>query len=319
MFLNIGLLSQCNLKCKFCYCKQDKSFDLSTIDTIPQQVIQCLKQNHIKDQRYDIAIVGGELFMDGLPDKTFDAYNNLIIKLQEMLTEYSPGCQFQLHCYSNGVYNKVDRVIEFLSKWNSEIVLSYDSVDRFNNDRQRDLMLTNLELFVEHPNIKVCPTVVLFKQCDMIPFLGSSIFERLYNLSGIDYQECMPNLYNIHYNDIVDFYIECLNRRLFKIENIKVFLKALGFNIIETSCKRSLTYYENVAYIGCHYIKSDFIHIKHNVYQKYGCLQCQHFKTCPGVCWVHGLNNSEKCVNKAIFEFLYQHPEIVEQYKLYSK
>ena len=319
MFLNIGLLSQCNLKCKFCYCKQDDPFDLSMIDSIPQRILDCLNANNIKDTRYDIAIVGGELFMDGLSDEIFEVYSEFITNLQNQLTQYSPECTFQLHCYSNGVYNKIDRVVDFLAKWNSEIVLSYDSCDRFVNNRQRDLMLSNLEIFAKHPNITLCPTVVLFKQNDMIPFLDSPIFEKIYELSGIDYQECMPDIYNIHYNDIVNFYIECLNRQLFKIENIKVFLKALGFNTIETTCKRSLTYHEDKAYIGCHYTKSDFIHIKHNVYQKYGCLQCEYFNKCPGLCWVYGLNNSEKCINKAIFNYLQLHPEIVDQYKNYLK
>ena len=319
MFLNIGLLSQCNLKCKFCYCKQDKPFDLSLIDSIPQRILQCLQTNNINDNRYDIAIVGGELFMDGLSDEIFDVYSNFITNLQNVLTEYSPGCEFQLHCYSNGVYIKIDRVVDFLAKWNSEIVLSYDGCDRFVNNRQRDLMLANLETFAKHPGITLCPTVILFKHCDMIPFLDSPIFEKLYNLSGVDYQECMPDIYNVTHNNITDFYIECLIRRLYKVENIKVFLKALGFNTIETTCKRSLVYYENKTYIGCHYTKSDLIHIKHNVYQKHGCLQCQYFKQCPGLCWVYGLNNGEKCINKAIFDYLQRHPEIVDDYKNYLK
>ena len=318
MFLNIGLLSQCNLKCKFCYCKQDKPFNLSLIDSIPDRILQCLQQNNIHQDRYDIAIVGGELFMDGLSDDVFNVYNQFIIMLQNRLSEYDPGCTFQLHCYSNGVYNKIDRVVKFLQKWNSEIVLSYDTIDRFTNDRQRDLMLQNLEIFCNTDNITVCPTVVLFKQQDMKSFLNTDKFDKLYNLSGVDYQECMPDIYNIKPTDIVDFYIECLNRRLFKIENIKTFLQSLAFQMIETACKRSLTYYEDKAYIGCHYTKSDFVDMKHEVYQKYGCLQCDYFRNCQGICWVYGLfGTNGYCVNKRIFEYLDQHPEIVEDYKQY--
>lgn len=316
MFLNIGLLSRCNLKCKFCFCKQDKPFDLHNIDQIPDKILQCIKENNINDNRYDIAIVGGEIFMDGLSDHVFERYDWLIENLQAKLSHHSPGCKFQLHCYSNGVYRKIDRVINFLKKWNSELVLSYDSVDRFTNDSQRKLMFENLDKFIE-AEINVRPTVILLKPCEIsVEFVESDIFKRLYDTTGIDYQICMPNIYNITEDDIIDFYVDCLRNRMFKIENIRSIVHAIAYGVVDHACKRSITYYENTVYIGCHYIKSDFINIKYKVMNKYNCLQCQYLQNCPGLCWVYGNTSSNnQCVNKPLFDFLYANPDIVEDYK----
>lgn len=314
MFINIGILSRCNLKCKFCYCRQDKPFDLDSLLSIPDACMQELERSGMKDCRYDIGIVGGEIFMDGLQDSVFDQYNILLNVLKERLQQYTPNSTFHLHCYSNGVYHKIDRVFDFLKKWDSEIVLSYDSIDRFQNDKQRDLMLDNMQLMVNN-QIVVRPTVVIFKQCDMSSFLGTPIFNKIYNLTGIDYQECIPNVYNISDQRIADFYIECLNKKFFNIDNIQNLLEGYIHKSPSVSCRRSLTYYEGRAYIGCHYIKDDFEHIKNNILNKFNCFSCDYFQQCPGQCWVQAAQKQTSfCINKTIFKYLDTHPKIVESY-----
>lgn len=305
MFINIGILSRCNLKCKFCYCKQDKPHDLPELINAPDKIVQCIIDNNICCDHWDIGIVGGEIFMDGLSDSVFEQYDRLLTSLQHKLLQLNPKATFQLHCYSNGVYYKIDRVIDFLKQWNSEIVLSYDSVHRFQNEKQKQLMLDNMKMF-KHCQINIRPTVVLFKEQDTSEqFLSSDVFRQIYDTTGLEYQLCIPNMFNFTPQMIAQFYINAIDKGLSQIENVRVLLDAFTEKHIERVCKRSITYYEDQVYLGCHYIKSDFTNLRYRILDRFGCLTCDYFAKCPSLCWVESNQfDNQYCINKAVFEHL---------------
>lgn len=144
------LFDKCNLHCKFCFENHTHIISTQEIVEISNKLIPQLEETITKRpylNKFVFRLWGGELFMDGISDDYIKAYNQLIENLRFWCKYHNYQYEF---CFSsNLVFNKTDRVLEFL-KFNKEdtyIATSYDPVARFHTKEVEDIWWKNVELF----------------------------------------------------------------------------------------------------------------------------------------------------------------------------
>lgn len=312
MQIVLGLTTRCNLKCDFCFCHHDKQHDIPDLSKVADDTIAYIINNTPPSNHYKISILGGELFHDGIPNQTFQAYDYMLEKLTTSFQHFSPTCKCDIVCYTNAHYKKINRVINLFKKWNIECLVSYDSVGRFKSEKQKQLVLNNIKTFVDS-GVKMAPTIVLLKYQDMFGFTLSPIFKYLYNITGIEYQECIPDIFNVNVDDISDFYTYCLEKELFNIYNISEVIDSyLGH--VDDACKKAVVHYEGKTYLGCHYTKGESLDVlKIKAQHKFGCYTCPYYTKCGGMCWL-AAQQYPKCYKKKMFDYINGHPNIIIKY-----
>lgn len=144
------LFDKCNLHCKFCF--EDHTHIISTEEVInisnnliPQLEETIKKRPYLN--KFTFRLWGGELFMDGISDEYFIAYNKLIDDIRRW-------CKFNNYEYefcfsSNLVFTKIDRVLKFIEEnvEDTYIATSYDPVARFLTKKIEDIWWKNVEIF----------------------------------------------------------------------------------------------------------------------------------------------------------------------------
>jgi MoaA/NifB/PqqE/SkfB family radical SAM enzyme len=144
------LFDKCNLHCKFCFENHTKIISTEEIVDISNKLIPQLEEVIVKRpylNRFVFRLWGGELFMDGINDDYFTAYNKLIDNIRTWCKSNNYECEF---CFSsNLVFVKTDRVIDFLKQNEKDtyIATSYDPVARFHTQVIEDIWWKNTELF----------------------------------------------------------------------------------------------------------------------------------------------------------------------------
>ena len=101
---------------------------------------------------------GGEVFFDGVPDRVFAAYYQIIDQITNDFETQHPNIKLHFHWLSNGVFTKRDRVEQLLQTYHdiSTIGFSYDPVNRFSSELQRNSMIDNALYFKK---LGFCDTV----------------------------------------------------------------------------------------------------------------------------------------------------------------
>ncbi|MDR3607764.1 MAG: radical SAM protein [Oligoflexia bacterium] len=183
----INFFERCNLQCGFCYQKHD---DWTGIDGILGKVHSLLKQvDRLGSQYlgYQVNMMGGELFMDEVPDEVFEKYFEFVIKVSEGIRARGKYAHF--HFVTNLIFSKTERVtnlLEQLKRHGHEvpICVSYDFSGRFNK-ATLEVFKRNLETFF--PSIKMISTVLTKPNVEIM--LG----KRSEESATIDY---LKSLYN---------------------------------------------------------------------------------------------------------------------------
>lgn len=305
MLLNVETHSACNLRCRFCYQTHEKEIDFSNLDYVIETLPEFLKRNPTIDI-HGMRLVGGECLMDNI--KTFEQYYRFYDKICEIV-----GKPLPTRINTNGVFTKTQRVKELLSYVNGKLIFSYDSVDRFSSERQRNLCLSNIETFSEY--IKE-PIIIILKPHDMFDFIDTPTFKFFYDNYGIEYQECVPDLYSVN-NKLADFWIYLLKLKYFKIKNISDFCDCY-LSELDSICNKGIMCFNHSIYCGCHFTLIPIERLKMTCENRLNCYYCEYKPNCYGVCWFSSKDKTV-CEKKSVYDFLKQNPNILKDYECYKR
>lgn len=301
----INFFEACNLRCSFCW--QDHN-DFSGIDDIPAKAEMVLS-NYTPGKVPVINIMGGELFMDELPDSVFDDYLEFARRIAHLPNH-------TLNIVTNLVFNKVTRVVGFLDTLteigvNYRLTTSYDPKGRF-TERTFSVFERNLETFMGDVE---CISVVLTKPNIVTLMAGDERFERLAITHHFFFDYYSPEK-NVNAmlpteDDIVDFLI-WLNGKYPTFEPVRS-MRVNGEN--QTSCKASVVILPDGEVGGCRLL-ADKKQFRSPVQDESigtatasfvterGCMQCQHFQYCVLGCFLQS-DHLDYTISECAFKRLY--------------
>lgn len=328
----VPLFERCNLSCAFCFeSHKDNSIDYDKILNIPKNIIRETKEDIVKLKSREILfrIWGGEVFEDELPDEILDVYEELINRFKKEFSIIPVTLKFTF--LSNGVFTKRDRVRKFLDRTNSHIDFSYDPIDRFSCDKQKEIWYNTLRFFLDkNPNVSITLTKTSIEKY----ISGDKYFEMIPETVGIDvnYYTANPG-WERHLptdDEVFSFFQYCLDNNKFNIFIIANMLKHLIPGQEENverycDCKFAVQYVDGKCTKDCA-IRASLLPRK-SFYGKYekeineqnvteaknsigilkrGCLKCEHYKTCTMMCWISVIfeeNKMTSCPIKRIYEY----------------
>ena len=318
------LHTHCNLRCKFCFetksggIRENNKINVDYIRKLPRDIFDTIFPTMQKFNivYFNMNIMGGELFSDDIPDDIFDEYYNFASTMKEMIHNNYPDATIRFKCLSNGVYKNLDRVIQFLDSFESKIILSYDPIDRFSCDQQKQIWKETFDYFKNKEKYKLTLSIVLTKKT-ILKYFDDPLFTTLGNMiytdtniyvPRLDYQEYLPSD-----DDLFNFYKWCIDHELFNISMVHNLFIAAIHNINTSSCGRKSDFIFGEDFLKKY--NSDFVDkcteespIPKDEYygyysdeikdvcdcarykrpiglQKRGCFTCEHFKYCPKMCW----------------------------------
>ena len=351
----------CNLSCKFCFETESngergiRKINHDYIKSLPKKVVEAavpqIKQHQYKTLR--LAIWGGELFADSLPDAIFETYAELVDSIRKMIAEEAPWCEVKVGVLSNGVFKKRERVETFLDKINATLSFSYDPVDRFNTEEQRAIWISNYEYFKERIT---GVSITLTKRTIDAYTNGDDVFEKLSDKIPVELNYYSPRLdyekYLTDDDDMFKYYKWAIDNNKFNISGVENILKmhtdkeAPDMEKV-CSCKSCYSFSEsfetdyNKEYLAncpeltpfpledfygdcakdvddknCSDVKSSIGMIKR------GCLTCEHYEYCQMMCWTLLLFKEYKmttCPIKSAYQYIKDNPQILDNYKKWSE
>ena len=276
-----------------------------------------IESNRTIADDWTITLIGGEIFMDNLPDSIFDQYREILTDLKRLISKYNKQYRLHINCYTNGIWTRSDRVIKFLQDVNGSVVFGYDSIDRYTKQYQHDLVINNIKL-LHYNDIKLNPINILFKPTDMDEqFLDSDDFRIIHEYCGLNYQDCFPNRYNVTNELKINFLIRCIQRKLYNVENIVNLFETVICCDGEHSCSPGVFFHDNDCHFGCHFIRSSPQNYQLVNMDKFDCYSCEYFKSCRQHCWLDA-KDREYCYFKPVLQYIKAHPETIQQYEQYK-
>ena len=349
------LFSACNLHCKFCFKNtENPDLDINydyIAKTLPEDIRRELLPEFVERKVNTLLfnIFGGEILMDELSDEFFDSYRELRKSVGDMIQEVLPDCTIYCNISSNAIFKKKERVLKLLEDLDAKINISYDPHGRYASQDQFDQVKENVEFFRQAQRLNLIvltptrPTIqtLMANPSKYIDWLPKDI------VLDLSYYLPMNNDNDIlapSDDELAIFFKWCIDNRLFNVSEIN------GFFVEYIDPSREIHSYCHDARIATKVgDKSLFSHCCHgmitNFYLKgeeeyYGenykllkeakedkrligrrlrnCLLCEYEDRCPGMCFStvmwHGSKLS-KCPIKVAFEYISEHPEIVEEFK----
>lgn len=340
------LFENCNLKCKFCFEPHtNKKIDKEYILTIPDIIYENFKIEYEKYptlKKVWIMLWGGEIFYDALDDDLFDIYKQFVDKLNDIFNKEFPKINLVYSWLSNGVFTKRKRV-EDLVKYSKGIInFSYDPINRFNSEKQKNIMIETAEYFVGNCGDKISITLTkdninefIKNDKELLHFnnLGYTIDVNYY-IPNVNWKELIPSD-----DEIFSFYKWALDNRMF---NMKIIERMLHYY---TSCH--LGRYCNCKYCSqitygkwskdcavcssilpskMFYQENDDIITEENSNEikatmgiiKRGCLSCNYYLKCQMPCWISLIFKGTEvgeCPYKQAYEYIEKHTEIIDDFR----
>lgn len=348
------LFDKCNLKCPFCF-EADKRYkiDVDYILSIPQILIdnfnETIKRDQLQIDFVNVMFWGGEVFFDGVPDQVFATYHQIIDQIINDFKTQHPNIKLHFHWLSNGVFTKRARVERLLQTYRdiSTIGFSYDPVNRFASELQRNSMIDNALYFkklgfcdtvsitLTKPNIEAwlrnIDDLIFFKQHDL--------------LIDTNFYIANPNWETYLANDqlIYQWMKKCIDNRLFNIMLLKKILWKDARTRIDKfcDCHQCSQITNGVWSIDCASRSSTLP--KQRFYGEYsdlineqttnpikaslgiikrGCLTCEFNSCCQMPCWISIIFDQYQCTEcpfKRIYNYVIDNPDIIDQFNEYEK
>lgn len=344
--ISCSLFSACNLNCKFCFQDHsDYNVDTEKIMAMPERIMKTIKQEMIDygvDQKIFIRIWGGELFFDKLPDCVFTTYYNFYAELKSRLNKAFSECSIEVHWASNGVFEKHERVEKLLRDTDGLIALSYDAVDRFRDDVEKDIWLNTLKYFHERELLSAV-SITLTKPMIMACLAGDKYFNQIPSDVTIDVNDYIGNpnyeKYRITDEEVYSFYEWCLKNHVFNAAPIMCSIDNYlnGETERYCYCKCSNLFYADGGntkncvdkYSGlpakCFYgeyadqiTEDNCTEVKNYLgLSKRGCLTCDYYNYCWMTCWTSVIFEGYEttvCPFQQLFQYLKDNPNTVNQF-----
>jgi hypothetical protein len=342
----------CNLRCKFCFetkekgIREDTKINIDYIKQLPDEIcktmIPIIKRDDAKIFKADI--MGGELFSDDLPDSIFDIYEEFVYSLESKLKKESPNIKFIYYFFSNGILTNHKRVERFLKKFDSKITLSYDPVDRFSCNSQKEVWYETFKYFKECGAYVDVATLLTKRNIDayiegdkFFELIGPSIYvDNIEYAPRLDYHKYLPND-----DDLFNYYKWAIDNGKFNIAHVNDILKN------KSSCNPGSSYMFGECFGGqkkyiCECIEDSPLdkeyyygkcanqitpNTKYSIIEsigveKRGCLMCDYYNQCPKMCWKNILFDKYEmttCPIRRIYEYIEDNPNITIEYENWRK
>lgn len=306
----VGLFEWCDLSCLFCNQDHNSTQGIDTIvDKIEQVKLSIDTLLKKGKKNFSIHIMGGELFSDKLDDKVFEDYEQLTNKIRVYCLE--KNIPVNISFVTNFIWNKKQRVKNFLDKTGVEVMSSYDPSGRF-NPRTFKIFKKNIE---EFKNYVTTVSVVITKP-NIEKFMKNQIpfFEYLYNNFNIffDYYGPEKNQKLLMPKDVeVRDFMKYMVDKWPKVSPIKDFFSNTKNKM---ACMDTFTIMPSGQWGGCgQYEKiQKIIPIKMITEQKwidnYNCFECNHFQRCSLGCFmsnhVNGMRTQKECWLKEVYDYI---------------
>ncbi len=293
--ISISLFGECNMRCEFCISNQrhnvkcPNNFD-STI---------CAAQTEIENtDKNEISIVlyGGELFHDGIKDKTFDNYQNIITQLSSFASKVNKKISWTLS--TNLVHKKRNRVLTFLNNVGiNKLCSSFDFEQRFTNPKLLETFLDNIQWY-DQQGIDLCFGFILMN-ANINSFCNNHklipIFDWLYSRYPIYYDYYHPTNRSAEIVDerTIGQFLIWLDNHYPNIET----LQNLRNKEHKTCCPATFII-DGVATRCC-----NFPLVTKQYAVKKQCFSCQYKNVCSHPC-IRIMSNSSECFVKMYYEYL---------------
>lgn len=290
----VNFFEACNLNCVFCW--QDHKSWLG-VDNIPQKADQILAMVR-PGERSIINVMGGELFMDKVPNWVFDDYVRFCQRIHEGLG----GENYVINFVTNLIHEDIMRVIGFFETLGAagiryDACTSYDPCGRF-NAADRELFFENLEFYGDLlTNVSVVMTRPNIRYLMEHP--DDDLFTKIYGAVPVffDYYSPEKNREKLQPTDVelVDFML-WLNQHYPDAEPIRSYASGAENT---TSCRSSTILLPSGETGSCRILANrdefksnpgvvDNIHEAEVRYvEHFGCLSCEYFRQCGLGCFLH--------------------------------
>lgn len=340
------LFENCNLNCSHCFqCHTDNMIDIEYIKNLDTIVYPYLTEEIEKKNPKVVlfSIRGGEIFQDKISDEIIGYYKKFILGVKDRFVKDYPNKEIRFHIMSNGVYNKVDRVIKLLEEVDGKITLSYDAFGRFPSQIQYEMFLRSYKLLLEKNLIKNI-AITLTKQ-SIEYYIKNKDKLKIFSDSEIDFNYYVPTMRESELPsdiDLFNFYKYLIDNKIYNC----VYIKNILDNIIyktkiysSCNCGNTTVFYKGVPYHSCNiYVPqlklndfyddistlteaNAFKRILNKGFNKRQCLTCPQFNNCSYYCWMmlcyknYQLSN---CPHRMIYNYITNNTHILEDYKIWK-
>lgn len=293
--ISISLFGECNMKCEFCIGNQRHKVhcphDFET-------TIAAAKKEIENTNKKDISIVlyGGELFHDGIKDKTFVQYKRLIDQLTQFTISVNKTISWTIS--TNLVHKKRERVLAFLESVNIDrLCSSFDFEQRFTNPKLLETFLDNIQWY-DQQGIDLCFGFILMN-ANINSFCNNHklipIFDWLYSRYPIYYDYYHPTNRSAEIVDerTIGQFLIWLDNHYPNIET----LQNLRNKKHKTCCPATFII-DGVATRCC-----NFPLVAKQYAIKKQCFSCQYKNVCSHPC-IRIMSNSSDCFVKMYYEYL---------------
>ena len=340
------MFENCNLNCKFCFeTHMNKKIDLNYFKKIPFIIEENFKKEYDRYpslKRVYIMMWGGELFYDALSDEVFDAYYDFVATTRNIFELKFPRVEILFSWLSNGVFTKRKRVEDLVRFSKGIINFSYDPINRFSTEKQKQTMIETAKYFAHNMGSKI--SIVLTKD-NIKEFINNDnqlvnfhkmgyIIDVNYYIANINWKDLIPTD-----DEIYEFLKWSVDNRLFRMKVLeRIFHYYVGHYLGRyCNCKfcSQITYGEwSTDCAKCSSALPAKMFYQHNIdriteensneikasmgLMKRGCLTCKYFNRCQMPCWISFIFEGTKvgeCHYKRIYEYLDQHKEIIEEFR----
>ena len=344
------LFERCNLSCSFCFESHEcNEIDINKILAMPRLIIDGIK-DEVKEYGVDTILLrlwGGELFFDALPDSLFDVYVKFYDEFVSLADQEIPGIKVETTWLSNGVFTKYERVEKLLKRTKGKIAFSYDPVDRFSCDSQKEVWLKTLYHFKE---ITQYISITLTKNTIKAYTENDKIFNLIPKDITVDinYYTANPGWENHVPTDeeYFSFFKWCIDNNHFNVLAVSNIMKcgvkdlrpfvgrycdckyASQFHKGECikDCSKRASSLPAESFYGKYHkdIKEENVtEIKNSLgLLKRGCLTCEHYQYCPMMCWVaivfEGYKTT-KCPLSQVLAYIDENQHFINTYLEWSK
>lgn len=350
--IDVILFKHCNMNCLHCF-QAHPFFDINLdyIKQVPENLwtkIDIELKKHTTYHGIKLSVRGGEIFQDIISNEIFIQYKRIFTYIKTKLKENYPNFYFLSEIISNGMFTKIDRVIDLLTELKTKISLSYDSWGRFHTEKQKEIYNTTYSKLLAKNLIELI-TITLTKHTINTSLLTNDLLKFNKDNVGIDFNYYIP-LNDTDKNsatdtDLFNFFKYLVDNRIFKNSYITDIIK----NILDPkykinthcNCKNIITFYNNTIYRACHvdeheedlfsFYGKETINIKNKNavkiitdlgINKRGCKMCENYNNCSGYCWMtlaHKYFTIQDCPHKKIKKYINKNKKVLIDYIEWNK
>lgn len=328
----INLFEYCNLSCSFCWQDHDSKVGMDRILENAYKVNNVISQR-IATDKFDINIMGGELFCDEIEDKLFEDYKEFARIIQRHADALGKDVVF--NWVTNLIYDNSERVVDLLETLIAEgmktnITTSYDPKGRF-NPTTRKQFFNNLERDKKY--LRTVSMVITRPNIQMILSDTDEDFKYLYENYDVYFDYYSPEksaeIMAPSDKELLEFFYFLIDNYP-KVQPVadwinrtKNGITCRSSNIIlpdgSTGKCRSLVAEQEYAKFETPIDTTNNHNMEEAFLERNNCLECEYFQRCGLGCFLHSdfmpRDRLNECVFKLVFDYITKGIKRDELYK----